>query len=59
MKFWKWFAFIDEGFSEERMRAEYRQLPDKHLAEIDPSVLTDLGLKVYREEVDRRQKVDF
>lgn len=55
MKFWKWFAFIDEGSSEERIRAEYRQIPDKHLAQIDPGVLTALGLKVYREELARRK----
>lgn len=58
MKLNKWFAFIDEGSSEERVRGEYQQLPDKHLAAIDPGVLTDIGLRCYREEVARRAARD-
>lgn len=55
MKFFKWFAYIDEGSSEERMRAEYRQLPDRQLALIDPDGLTPLGKKCYEEEMARRR----
>lgn len=55
MKFLKWFAFTDEGSCEKLVRAEYRQFPDKRLSQIDPSGLTPLGLKVYREEIARRK----
>jgi|GEM_PF-4303439 len=58
MKFWKWFAIIDEGSSEGRIRAEYATLPDRQLAAIDPGTLTALGLKCYREEVARRHLPD-
>jgi hypothetical protein len=55
MKFWKWFAFTSEGSSEEQVREEYRKLPDRYLAQLDPSTLTAVGLKIYREEVSRRK----
>jgi hypothetical protein len=54
MKFTKWITFMDEGSSEERVRARYRQLADKELAAIQPEGLSSLGLACYREELARR-----
>ena len=57
MKFWKWFTVRDEGGSEERIREQYHLMPDQQLDQINPDDLTDLGLKVYREELARRKEL--
>ncbi len=57
MKFWKWFTIRSEGQSEERIREEYRLIPDKQLDKIVPDQLSALGLKVYREELERRKQL--
>ncbi len=53
MKFLKW--FIEDAASEVQVRAEYAQLPDKKLFSINPSDLTPIGMKCYREELERRK----
>ncbi|HLS28161.1 MAG TPA: hypothetical protein VK041_05885 [Opitutales bacterium] len=56
MKFWKWFSFRDESTSETRIAEEYRRMPDGQLSQIDPSTLTPLSLRIYREEIARRNQ---
>lgn len=52
MKFLKW--FIEDAASEENIRKEYSQLPDRKLLSLNVSELTPVGLKCYREEMARR-----
>lgn len=58
MILFKWFAFVDEGKSEERVLEEYRHLPDAQLAAIEPTCLTAVGLRCYRHETARRAMTD-
>jgi len=53
MKIFQW--LFEDVSSEVRVRAEYAQTPDKELLTIKPGDLTPVGLKCYREELERRR----
>lgn len=53
MRFLKW--FFEDSSSEQYVAKEYAEMPDRKLAGINPAELTPVGLKCYREEIQRRK----
>jgi hypothetical protein len=55
MKLLQW--LFEDITSEVHVRAEYARTPDKELVGINPSHLTAIGLKCYREEMKHRKLI--
>lgn len=53
MKIFQW--LFEDVSSEVHIRAEYAQTPDSKFIKINPAELTPVGLKCYREELERRK----